>query len=96
MNTHTALMNSIHALADELPTFGVDHLWLFGSAARGEAVVHDIDFLVEFSSPPTLNRFMNLKFFLEDRLGMPVDLHSRAACPARFFQRIQPDLLHVA
>ena len=96
MNSATALIHSIHALADELPSFGVDNLWLFGSAARGESVIHDIDFLVEFSAPPTLTRFMNLKFFLEDRLGMPVDLHSRATCPDRFFQRIQPDLLHVA
>jgi hypothetical protein len=27
---------------------------------------------------------------------MPVDLHSKGSCPARFLQRIQPDLLHVA
>jgi hypothetical protein len=25
-----------------------------------------------------------------------VDLHSKKTCPARFLQRIQPDLLHVA
>ena len=39
---------------------------------------------------------MNLKFFLEERLGGSVDLHSKKTCPARFLQRIQPDLLHVA
>jgi hypothetical protein len=27
---------------------------------------------------------------------MPVDLHSKGACPPRFLQRIQPDLRHVA
>lgn len=76
--------------------FGVASLWLFGSAARGEADAHDLDLLVEFTSPPTLMGFMGLKFLLEDRLQMPVDLHTRSSCPERFMRRIQPDLLHVA
>jgi len=75
---------------------GVAGLWLFGSAARGEAGAGDLDFLVEFTSNPTLVGFMNLKFFLEEKLRMPVDLHSRGSCPDRFMRRIQPELLHVA
>lgn len=90
------LISSIRALDKELESFGVAGLWLFGSAARGEAVANDLDFLVEFSSPPTLINFMGLKFFLEERLHMPVDLHTRSSCPERFMRRIQPDLLHVA
>lgn len=39
---------------------------------------------------------MNLKFFLEDVSGMPVDLHSRKTCPERFYERIRTDLKHVA
>ncbi len=96
MNSPESLILSIRSLAVELGAFGVKELWLFGSAARGEAQAHDLDFLVDFSLPPTLTGFMNLKFFLEDRLGLPVDLHSKGSCPARFLQRIQPDLLHVA
>ena len=96
MNPNESLLLSIQNLGDELRTFGVKELWLFGSAARDDAQVHDLDFLVDFNSPPTLTGFMNLKFFLEERLGMPVDLHSKGACPPRFLQRIQPDLLHVA
>ena len=96
MNPQEALILSIQHLEVELRAFGVKELWLFGSAARGEAQAHDLDFLVHFNMPPTLTGFMNLKFFLEERLGRPVDLHSKGSCPDRFLQRIQPDLLHVA
>ncbi|MEI6604094.1 MAG: nucleotidyltransferase family protein [Verrucomicrobiota bacterium] len=96
MNPQESLIRSIHALSGDLRAHGVKDLWLFGSAARGEPNAHDLDFLVEFVTPPTLTGFMNLKFFLEERLQIHIDLHSRAACPERFFKRIQPDLLHVA
>ncbi len=96
MNPQESLILSLQNLAIELRSFDVKELWLFGSAARGEALVHDLDFLVDFNSPPTLTGFMNFKFFLEERLGRVVDLHSKGTCPTRFLQRIQPDLLHVA
>lgn len=87
------------ALADhyeQLQALHVANLWLFGSAARQESEVHDLDFLVEFSRAPGLEDFMQLKFFLEDTFGMPVDLHSRKTCPERFYERIREDLKHVA
>jgi predicted nucleotidyltransferase len=96
MKSPDSLLASIRALEKEMEPFGVASLWLFGSAARGEADAHDLDLLVEFTSPPTLTGFMGLKFLLEDRLQMPVDLHTRSSCPERFMRRIQPDLLHVA
>ena len=96
MSPSKSLILCIQGLSGELRAFGVNKLWLFGSAARGETGVHDLDFLVEFENPPSLVGFMNLKFFLEERLGKPVDLHSKGSCPDRFFKRIQPDLLHVA
>lgn len=86
-------------LADQLNDlhgFGVAQLWIFGSVAREETDAHDLDFLVEFSEPPGLLNFMELKFFLEELFEMPVDLNSRASCPARFFERIKTDLKHVA
>ena len=96
MNPPPALLPCIRNLEAELRSFGVKELWLFGSAARGETPAHDLDFLVDFTAPPTLTGFMNLKFFLEEQLGGSVDLHSKKTCPARFLRRIQPDLLHVA
>lgn len=81
---------------DMLRSFGVDSLWVFGSVARNDGVPGDVDLLVSFEHPPTLMDFMGLKFYLEDLLDIPVDLHSRAACPDRFYQRIKKDLQHVA
>lgn len=78
-----------------LERFRVEHLWLFGSSSRGEDS-NDLDFLVSFDSPPGLDEFMGLKFFLEDLLERPVDLLSRNRCPKRFYRRIQNDLVDVA
>jgi predicted nucleotidyltransferase len=96
MKASDSLIESIRSLEPEIRNFGVKKLWLFGSAARGEDTFNDLDFLVEFEAPPTFLGFMNLKFFLEDQLQIPVDLHSKSSCPERFFHRIQHDLLDVA
>jgi predicted nucleotidyltransferase len=82
--------------ASDLRHFNVTRLSVFGSVARGDPTARDLDFMVEFSQPPGLENFMGLKFFLEEVFQMPVDLHSQASCPERFFKRIQADLKHVA
>lgn len=96
MNTCESIIRVIRESERNLRAMGVVNLWLYGSTARGEADANDADFLVEFSSRPTLTGFMDLKFFLEDKLKLPVDLQTRDSCPDRFMRRIQPDLLHVA
>jgi hypothetical protein len=54
--------------------FGVRKIGVFGSAARGEAGPEsDIDVLVEFDDP-AFDRYMELKFYLEDLFGRPCDL----------------------
>lgn len=81
----------------ELSRQGVGRLWLFGSRARQTARLgSDWDVLVEFTKPPGLEDFMNLKFLLEEKLGGRVDLVSRTACKPRFLAAIQNELLDVA
>jgi uncharacterized protein len=59
-----------------LKIFGVESS-IFGSVARDEAHPEsDIDILVEFPESPTFDRYMGLKFYLEDRLGQGVDIVS--------------------
>jgi hypothetical protein len=54
--------------------FSVRRIGLFGSALRGSASdSSDVDILVELAHP-TFDQYMDLKFFLEDKLGRPVDL----------------------
>lgn len=96
MKDRQAIIRILRSSEEDLRSMGVSGLWMFGSAARGECRVNDVDFLVDFDSRPTLIGFMDLKFFLEEKLGMPVDLHTRQSCPDRFMRRIQADLLHVA
>ncbi len=55
--------------------YGVTRLALFGStvrdAARGDS---DVDILVAFDGPATVERYFGVQFYLEDLLGCAVDL----------------------
>lgn len=54
--------------------FSVTRIGLFGSVVHGtDAAGSDVDILVELDQP-TFDHYMDLKFFLEDALGRPVDL----------------------
>ncbi len=54
--------------------FSVKRIGLFGSVLRDSASdKSDVDILVELTNP-TFDHYMDLKFFLEDQLGHPVDL----------------------
>jgi predicted nucleotidyltransferase len=55
--------------------YGVQTLAIFGSVARDEANEYsDVDLLVTFVGKVTFDRYMDLKFYLEDNLGVKVDL----------------------
>ncbi len=61
---------------------------MFGSAARNEASdTSDLDFLVEFDRK-SFDNYMDLKFFLEDLLGRPVDLVLKEAIKPRLREPI--------
>jgi predicted nucleotidyltransferase len=84
-------------LRPELDRIGVKTLHLFGSRTRGDARADsDWDFLVEYSSPPGFDQFMDLKLLLENQLGARVDLLSRTACGQRLLRAIEPELVHAA
>ncbi|MBI2864199.1 MAG: nucleotidyltransferase family protein [Chloroflexi bacterium] len=54
--------------------FSVRRIGLFGSVLHGSAGdKSDVDILVDLAVP-TFDHYMDLKFFLEDHLGRPVDL----------------------
>lgn len=83
-------------LRQEWERFHVKRAWLFGSrAAGGVTSGGDWDFLVEFAEPPGFDAFMGLRSGLEKRLNGHVDLLSRTACPRRFLELIERDLIDV-
>jgi predicted nucleotidyltransferase len=88
-------------LAELMPaaraSFGVRDLAVFGSVARGDASdASDLDVLVDFVGSATFDGYMGLKLFLEDSLGVKVDLVTRASLKPRLRARIEAEARRVA
>jgi hypothetical protein len=75
MRSGEAILAVLQAHKDVLRhRFSAQRIGLFGSCVRGVARPDsDIDILVEFDEP-TFDHYMDLKFYLEDLFGGPVDL----------------------
>lgn len=72
--TRQDVLDSLAAQRERLKVLGVRRLSLFGSAARDQLTDQsDLDVLVELA-PKTFDRYMDVKFLLEDSLGRRVDL----------------------
>jgi len=70
---------------------------VFGSTARGDAKSgSDVDILVAFEGPCDFDRFMDLKFYLEEKLGERVDLVSEKAVRPRLLPAIENEAVDVA
>jgi predicted nucleotidyltransferase len=76
--------------------FAVDDLAIFGSVARDESHPgSDLDVLVRFQNRPDFDRFMNLKFYLEDLFGVVVDLVTEKALRREIRSSVQREAIHV-
>ena len=77
--------------------FGVKEIGVFGSYVRGEeGEESDIDILVEFEEGfKTFDNYMELKFYLEELLGIPVDLVSKTAIKPRLKSFILREVIYV-
>jgi len=75
MLTSNEILSVLKNYREELSTrFSVKRIGLFGSVLHGAAAEKsDVDILVELAQP-TFDHYMDLKFFLEEQLGRPVDL----------------------
>jgi len=77
--------------------FFVKTLAIFGSVTRDEAhCKSDVDILVLFDRKASFDLFMDLKFYLEDLLGTPVDLVTDKALRPQVRRAIEQELIHVA
>lgn len=77
--------------------FGVKSLSVFGSAARDE--MHqgsDVDVLVQFDGPATLDRYMDLKFYLEKILECSVDLVTEKGLRREIRPAVEQEAIRVA
>jgi len=91
-------LDLLSAKKDEIRSrFAVSRLALFGSVARDEAVESsDIDFIVTFDGPATFDRFMDLKFYLENLLSVRVDLVTQNALRTPLLKIVEEEAIHVA
>ncbi len=80
-----------------LEDLGVRSLALFGSVARDEATpTSDVDILVEFEPPITFDRYMDVKFYLEDHLGKKVDLVSWKSLKPQLKEMVEKEAVYVS
>lgn len=71
-------MNNLERIKSQikpiLKKYGIKKAGIFGSSARGESVVNDLDLLVKIENKISLLEFVRIQQELEDELGMKVDL----------------------
>jgi len=80
MNRQQAITTLIKLKPELVERFGVTRLALFGSTVRDEARPEsDIDIVVAFDGPATSEKYFGVQFYLEDELGVPVDLVTEKA-----------------
>ena len=85
-----SIIKAIQGNMDEIKTYGVKRIGLFGSFIRSsQNHKSDIDILVEFyPSRKSFDNYMELKFFLEKLLHFKVDLVIKEAIKPRIRQYI--------
>ena len=82
---------------DNLRSYGVRSISLFGSVARGESGPRsDVDLLVDVDDDVSLFGLSRLKRHLEDLLGMPVDLVTTDALRPDFRDSIMAEAIRAA
>ncbi len=76
--------------------FGVVELAVFGSFARDEASDEsDVDILVRFDGPATSKSYFGLQFYIEDLLGLGVDLVTDKALRSEFRAYVEREAVGV-
>ena len=76
--------------------FGVKDIGIFGSYARGEAKeTSDVDILFDFYKVPSLFKFIELEEYLEELLGVRVDLVLKSALKPKISEYVMKEVIYV-
>ena len=94
--TSTKILKSLERSKAELSEMGVRKIGLFGSYRRNEAnKLSDLDFLVILEKT-SFDNYMNVKFYLEDLFGCPVDLVLEETLKPRLRPIILEEVIYAA
>ncbi len=97
MNKQVILTQLRDCRQDIRQRFSVKRLSVFGSVVRDEADDgSDVDVLVVFDRQANFDIFMELRFYLEDLLGMRVDLVTDKALRPQVRRAIEQEMIDVA
>ncbi|CAN5420354.1 nucleotidyltransferase family protein [soil metagenome] len=95
MKTRQEILNLLEKNREEIRSFGVKEIGLFGSVARDEQTeASDVDILVELEKK-TFDAYMSLKFFLEDLFERKVDLVMKGTIKPLVKDRILSETIYV-
>ena len=95
--TREKIVTTLREHRGDIASFGVRRMALFGSVARDEdAAESDVDVLVAFEGETTFDGYFDLKFWLEDILGRPVDLVTEKALRPEMASEVHTEAIHVA
>jgi hypothetical protein len=95
--TTETVLQTLRAQPNLFAQFKIKTLALFGSTARNQATAaSDLDFLVEFDADPTLDLYMDLKFFLEDLFEKKVDLVTKGSLKPQITDTVLGEAINVA
>lgn len=76
--------------------FGITELALYGSFARDSAADHsDVDILVRFSTPPNWRQYFDAHAYLEETLGLPVDMATHSEIRAEIRPYVEREAVNV-
>ena len=94
--TADEILKTLKNNQQEIRKFGIKRIGLFGSISRNEGDEQsDLDFIVDFECD-TFDAYMDLKIFLEDLFGCPVDLVLTNTIKPRIKETILKDVRYAA
>ncbi|MBZ4650843.1 MAG: uncharacterized protein PWP02_988 [Thermosipho sp. (in: thermotogales)] len=97
MKTLNEIISIIKDLKKEIEQkYKVEILGIFGSFARGEQKeTSDVDILVKFHENATLFDFIGLSIFLQEKLGIDVDIVPQDAVRKELREKINQEVVKI-
>ena len=96
--TRTEAVTKLRSCADAVRNRGATSLYLFGSSARDEATADsDLDLFIDYDPTKkfSLIDLVGIKFFLQDTLGVEVDVTTRDSLHPMLREEIERSAVRV-